>query len=1549
MSIIQVNNSKVLHVTKTTEEWASVTTVIDKGLLCVETTTDGKTKAKIGDGTNTFADLPYLQDGTINIDDIIADINKKPGLLVDETLGNEIFNDLENNSATGEYSHAEGSGTIASGNNAHAEGSGTKAIGTSSHAEGQNGKAFETDESTHNSPTAHGIASHVEGIGTIAGVADDMTVGYAAHAEGAGTTASADHSHAEGYRTVASGKASHAEGELTYATGAYSHAEGNLTQATGDNSHAEGDNTMTHAVDDSGNMVPADCAHAEGYHTAAGGDYSHAEGYETKTYNTANGTTTYGVYAHAEGYKTVASGGASHAEGSSTQATGENSHAEGCMAIASAPGSHAEGYPSGGPGFGGGCQATADGAHAEGGVSLASGKYSHAEGHGSIASGQGAHAEGDWVYYNNTGYRSAASATAAHAEGGGATASAPYTHAEGYLTQARESYAHAEGYMSDARGIASHTEGYQTATGSNTQNGGALFKGDYAHAEGYNTRAIGTAAHAEGYSSQTYLINPGGFAMYDEAAHAEGISTQAAGRASHTEGDSTKTWGYKDGGVVLGYAAHAEGWSSVAQATASHAEGYGTIAASEAQHAGGKYNVRDEADKFAFIIGNGSGDEDADRSNAFAIDWDGKIYVNNAETGIDITSINSKVDASLIGTANGVAELDENGLILASQLPSYVDDVVEGYLNEGSFYEDSEYATAITGESGKIYLDLTSSKTYRWSGTTYAEISPSIALGETSSTAYRGDRGKIAYDHSQLTSGNPHNVTKTDIGLGNVENKTSETIRSEITKSNVTTALGYIPPETDTTYEVVTDTTDGLMSSELLADLNSKPGWKVDENGNETFNYQHNTSTGGYAHAEGKGTKATGECSHSEGSGTRASAAYAHAEGSGATASGNQAHAEGGGTTASGDASHAEGSVTKASGSSAHAEGVWTEASATAAHAEGYWTIASSNYQHAGGKYNVEDADDKFAFIIGNGTANDERSNAFAVDWDGSIYVNNSETGVNLNTIQTTVNNLDSAMSISGGATTETNQYIRIDDTASTPIIYTLAEGTGITDTAGNTVQELLVLGKNLANPATQTNISYQCTVTYDSTAESFTMTTDGTSYRGWSMNVGHWLGESYNLQQVKNSYMVPGTYTTSFNVDELSINSETAMCNLVVSYYTDIGKFISHRVIRLTETGPFSITHTAPTGTKYFGIRVSMDDTNTESTAVNSITWSNMQTEAGDKVTDFVSYVAPQTYYVLSNDHTSTFMDASGAAIGSGLPHDTTTVMINAGGTTSTTTNLTMSAIHDDSAIFLALKSTGGMTVQADGDEIGTYNGVDATTVNITPENINAARLENLSKMITVYIDATNGTDANTGTATSSRVQTLARALEIIKGYGVARMYFYNGEYSFPTTLHYFYNQTVIIARAASTETDITIYGGLGIYGGSVNVSYVTLDLSTDHAPSTNGIGVRYGGAFAMSNGTIKLGTPNYGIYSYQASRVSLRAVTFDGTCANRYLCVGEGSEAMMYSCTNNTGTTAIAAGCARLYISSSANCTYTTSGGGVVWDGLSWHADNQASGGST
>lgn len=102
-----------------------------------------------------------------------------------------------------------------------------------------------------------------------------------------------------------------------------------------------------------------------------------------------------------------------------------------------------------------------------------------------------------------------------------------------------------------------------------------------------------------------------------------------------------------------------------------------------------------------------------------------------------------------------------NGIVPTSQLPSYVDNVQE-YATLASF--------PTTGMSNVVYLSVDTNKPYRWGGSSYVEISSAgIALGETSATAYRGDRGKTAYDHTSLTN-NPHAVTKAQVGLSNVDN-----------------------------------------------------------------------------------------------------------------------------------------------------------------------------------------------------------------------------------------------------------------------------------------------------------------------------------------------------------------------------------------------------------------------------------------------------------------------------------------------------------------------------------------------------------------------------------------------------------------------------------------------------------------------------------------------------------------------------------------------------------------------------------------------------------
>lgn len=105
----------------------------------------------------------------------------------------------------------------------------------------------------------------------------------------------------------------------------------------------------------------------------------------------------------------------------------------------------------------------------------------------------------------------------------------------------------------------------------------------------------------------------------------------------------------------------------------------------------------------------------------------------------DTSELNNKVQEFIDskGAPNGLASLNESGIIPSAQLPSYVDDVIE---------VDTFSNLPGTGESGKIYIVQDTNLTYRWSGTDYVEISKSLALGETSSTAYPGDKGKATTD-----------------------------------------------------------------------------------------------------------------------------------------------------------------------------------------------------------------------------------------------------------------------------------------------------------------------------------------------------------------------------------------------------------------------------------------------------------------------------------------------------------------------------------------------------------------------------------------------------------------------------------------------------------------------------------------------------------------------------------------------------------------------------------------------------------------------------------
>jgi len=284
-----------------------------------------------------------------------------------------------------------------------------------------------------------------------------------------------------------------------------------------------------------------------------------------------------GLYAHAEGRETTADASYAHAEGYSTQATGMCAHAEGA-----------------------GTTARADNSHAEGIGNTASANNAHVEGERSTASARNAHAEGE---------HTTASEIGAHSEGASTTASGEYSHAEGGNTIASGNYSHSEGGAANATGSCSHAEGASTTA-----------SGDNSHAEGGGTRATGGQAHAEG----------GGTQATGSQSHAEGTSTVASGNSAHAEGATT---------TASGNNSHAEGLFTEASGGCSHASGLSTIAQRKSQMVIGENNVADTGGnsvdsrgEYVFIAGNGI--SPSDRSNAFAIKWDGTLVFGN---GTEIT------------------------------------------------------------------------------------------------------------------------------------------------------------------------------------------------------------------------------------------------------------------------------------------------------------------------------------------------------------------------------------------------------------------------------------------------------------------------------------------------------------------------------------------------------------------------------------------------------------------------------------------------------------------------------------------------------------------------------------------------------------------------------------------------------------------------------------------------------------------------------------------------------------------------------------------------
>lgn len=156
-----------------------------------------------------------------------------------------------------------------------------------------------------------------------------------------------------------------------------------------------------------------------------------------------------------------------------------------------------------------------------------------------------------------------------------------------------------------------------------------------------------------------------------------------------------------------------------------------------------------------------SGKEDKKNLKSLAY----KDSLSKSDVGLGNVTNEAQIPLSQKGSNGGVATLGSDGKVPSSQLPSYVDDVLE-YTSKSLF--------PTSGETGKIYVDTSNNITYRWSGSQYVEISASLALGETSSTAYSGAKGKAnadaiaALQSSKANSNDVYSISEIDNKIGDI-------------------------------------------------------------------------------------------------------------------------------------------------------------------------------------------------------------------------------------------------------------------------------------------------------------------------------------------------------------------------------------------------------------------------------------------------------------------------------------------------------------------------------------------------------------------------------------------------------------------------------------------------------------------------------------------------------------------------------------------------------------------------------------------------------------
>ena len=593
------------------------------------------------------------------------------------------------------------------------------------------------------------------------------------------------------------------------------------------------------------------------------------------------------------------------------------------------------------------------------------------------------------------------------AEGYQTTASENSSHAEGYQTTASGGTSHAEGLQAEASGESSHAEGYRTTA-----------SGDNSHAEGQSTTASGTVSHAEGADTAA-----SGF-----YSHAEGESTNANGDDSHAEGFFTET---------SGKYSHAEGEYTIANGKSQHVQGKYNIADETSAFIignGSSVNARSNAMK---VDWGGNLEVAGDLKDGSGNTLNNMMSKTNP-TGTGSFSLNRKASTTIgtnstaegqTTTASGTASHSEGSKTTASGSASH---------SEGGSTTASGSASHAEG-----------SNTTASGGSSHAEGQGTTASGDFSHAEGQSTTSSASYTHSEGVNtsaiGQGSHAEGSNLEFSELYHTTifEDPREVQINDTTTITVVGSQAFGLNSHAEGCATLAYGKNShtegyhSVAAANESHAEGCGCEANGSFSHaeGFETKASNSG-SHAEGSNTTASGGYSHAEGCGTTASKSYSHAEGNNTTASGEGSHAEGLSTysvkniiknfsstttnddiitawtdkkfnlangknshvegnncLALGASSHAEGYTTIAKGAfGAHAEGYNTIASGNGSHAEGYTTTASNFVSHASGKYNAAMTTGTTAsnttgtaFVIGNGTSDSALSNAFSVQFNGTV------------------------------------------------------------------------------------------------------------------------------------------------------------------------------------------------------------------------------------------------------------------------------------------------------------------------------------------------------------------------------------------------------------------------------------------------------------------------------------------------------------------------------------------------------------------------------------